>query len=226
MLSVIKNALNYVRRMFRYRLLRSKGVLIAASALVDRSTEFGGHNKVYGHVYLSNSALGRLSYVGPHSVIANSDIGAFCSIGPEVRIGPGFHPTTWLSTHPAFYSTAMQTSYSFVTDMKYTESKRTLVGNDVWIGARAILMDGVQIGDGAVIAAGAVVTKDVPPYAIVGGVPARLLRMRFEASVISELLDWKWWTLPFHDLQKLAGHFSVDNQLSVAHLKKEIGRDK
>lgn len=209
-----------------YRSLRAKSVWIDPTATVGQSNEFCGYNKVYGEAYLINCRVGRLSYIGPNSVIAYCDMGAFCSIGAEVRIGLGVHPTNWISTHPAFYSDAKQCGCSFVVEAKYEENRRISIGNDVWIGARAMVMDGVSVGHGAVIAAGAVVTRDVPPYAIVGGVPARLLRMRFDAQVIAELMEWEWWDLPFHDLQKLATFFSNDNQWSVMQLKKHTGFEK
>jgi len=107
---------------------------------------------------------------------------------------------------------------TFCTDSIFEELKRTQIGNDVWIGARAIVLDGISIGDGAVIAAGAVVTKDVPPYAIVGGVPAKLIRYRFEDDVIQELLKWKWWDLSLDDLQKNAPQFISQERWAVGDI--------
>lgn len=223
MLTSLKTLLSKLKRRIRYRSLRANDVWIDSTALVDRITKFGGYNKIYGQSQIFASNLGKFSYVGPQSVLANCDVGPFCSIGPEVRIGPGLHPTSWISTHPAFYSPKMQAGISFVVEAKCTESLRTEIGADVWIGARAIVMDGITIGQGAVIAAGAVVTRNVPPYCIAGGVPARIIRQRFDTATISELLHWDWWSLPLEDLKELASLFSVNRDWSVTELKKRVG---
>lgn len=157
--------------------------------------------------------LGDFSYVSPgcYAVNRQSCIGKYCSIGTNVQIGVSQHPTNWLSTSPVFYFKHL---LDFPSDgvEGYAENnliKPVIIGNDVWIGFNAIIMDGVKIGDGAIIGAQAVVTKDVPPYAIVGGVPARVIRYRFDQETIKALLELKWWdkdpkflaNLPFTDIQ-------------------------
>ncbi|HEU4708702.1 MAG TPA: CatB-related O-acetyltransferase, partial [Methylophilaceae bacterium] len=138
---------------------------------------FSAHNRIYRRANLRSTSLGRMTYVAEASRIGFADIGAFCSIGPNVLLGGlGCHPVDRLSTHPAFYSSRLQAGDTFSENDLFEELPRVTVGNDVWIGAGSIVLDGVRIGDGAIIAAGAVVNKDVPPYAIVGGVPARLIR--------------------------------------------------
>lgn len=125
-------------------------------------------------------------------VAALASIGRFCSIARGVRIGEAEHALDRVSTHP------------FTHDAKYTGDRAAMrplertrppprIGHDVWLGLRAIVLNGVTIGDGAVIAAGAVVTKDVPPYAIVGGVPARLIRYRFPEPLIAALQQSRWY---------------------------------
>ena len=218
----MKSALRKIRRTIRYNSLRAQGVWIDPTALVDRETVFCGYNKVYRNAYLSNCKLGRLSYIGINSHIANCSIGGFCSIGPSVRIGLGFHPTNWISTHPAFYSRAMQTSYSFANEERFEESRRTSIGHDVWIGASAIILDGVTVGHGAVIAAGAVVTKDVPPYAIVGGVPGKVLRMQFDNKKIDQLLLWQWWNLTLNQLAVISERFSDNRDWIVEGLQTYV----
>lgn len=135
------------------------------------------------------------SYISRNSYINNTDIGKFCSIGPNFCCGLGIHPTNGISTSPMFYSTAMQNGFSLTTEDKIIESKKIIIGNDVFIGANVTVLDGVTIGNGAVIGAGAVVTKDIPPYAIAVGVPARIVKYRFENDQIEQLQKIGWWNL-------------------------------
>jgi len=187
-------------------------------AYIDPTTELAGNNFFGKGTHIHGSKFGRHSYVA-NARIVNTTIGAFCSIGPGVNIGGlGAHPTKWLSTHPAFYSTFMQSGKTFATTNLFEELKSNTVGNDVWIGARALIVDGVSIGDGAIVAAGAVVTKDVPPYTIVGGVPAQVIRLRFESAVINFLLKWQWWNLPDEVLAQVAPRFCDSSNLTLKQL--------
>ena len=173
---------------------------------------FSSHNRIYRRAFLRDTSLGRMSYVAEVSRIGFADIGAFSSIGPNVLLGGlGHHPVDRLSTHPAFYSARLQAGDTFSESDTIDELPRVRVGNDVWIGAGSIILDGVSIGDGAIIAAGAVVNKDVPPYAIVGGVPARIIRYRFDEDTIEALLEWRWWEMDNNQLQALAPSFMNQN---------------
>jgi len=116
----------------------------------------------------------------------------------------------------------MQTSYSFANEERFEESRRTSIGHDVWIGASAIILDGVTVGHGAVIAAGAVVTKDVPPYAIVGGVPGKVLRMQFDNKKIDQLLLWQWWNLTLNQLAVISERFSDNRDWIVEGLQTYV----
>ena len=172
-----------------------------------RRTKFAGANVLRGGTVITDCTVGRATYFGG-GFIANSDIGAFVSVGPDVRIGGlGGHPTGWISSHPAFYSTHRQSGLSYVKKDYFAEHQRTSIGNDVWIGAGTIVLDGVAIGDGVVVAAGSVVTRDVTPYTIVGGVPAKLIRKRFDDDTIERLRAVEWWNWPDEQLRRSADLF-------------------
>lgn len=135
--------------------------------------------------------LGDYSYIsGPGSYVEEAQIGKYCSIARQTIIGVSGHNYKWVTTSPVITST----HYGFI-DKDCTEPQRDrpVIGNDVWIGINAIIMRGVTIGDGAVIAASAVVTKDVAPYSIVGGNPAKHIKYRFSEEIIKKLLEIKWW---------------------------------
>lgn len=185
---------------------------------IDPTTELAGNNTFGKGTHIHGSKIGRHSYVASARIV-NTTIGTFCSIGPGVKIGGlGIHPTDCLSTHPAFYSTLMQSGKTFATTNLFEELKSNTVGNDVWIGARVLVLDGISIGDGAIVAAGAVVTKNVPPYSIVGGVPARLIRSRFGSAEIEFLLKWQWWNLPDGVLTQLSLRFCDASNLTLEKL--------
>lgn len=136
---------------------------------------------------------------GPELRIRDIEIGRYCSIAMGCAIGLTPHPTDWLSTSPTVYEPehnewARHFQYPLPAHSdSVTKSPITIVGHDVWLGQNAMVLRGITIGTGAIVAAGAVVTKDVPPYAIVGGVPARIIRMRFDENTIKRLLSSQWW---------------------------------
>ncbi|WP_221091962.1 CatB-related O-acetyltransferase, partial [Providencia rettgeri] len=160
---------------------------------------------------LFNVKINRHSYLAG-TLSQHAKIGMFCSIGPNTIIGGlGSHPTNQISTHPAFYSTNNQTGKSFVNETYFIEHSETSIGNDVWIGANALILDGIKIGNGAIIAAGAVVTKSVPDYAIVGGVPAKIIKFRYSEHEINNLNKLQWWLLSDVELEALAPIFRKNN---------------
>lgn len=182
-----------LRRLYFEFSFRKLKLSVGSNVRIAR-VKFGWRNTLYSNVVLSDVCLGDYSYVANSSCLANAVVGRFCSIGPEVMIGLSKHPARdFVSSHPIFFSVLRQAQISFVDKNHFEEYSPIAIGNDVWIGARAIVLDGVTIGDGAIVAAGAVVTKDVPPYAIVGGVPARIIRYRFDERQIEFLMAFKWW---------------------------------
>ena len=165
---------------------------LAVSSRIEYS-EVSPKAKINGHCKVFHSIIGDYTYVGDHQRLVYANVGKFCSIAGGGAIGMGTHTLNNLSTSPIFTAQRNGTGYQWTDKQPDNEFREVNVGNDVWIGERALIMGGVTIGDGAVVAAGAVVTKDVPPYAIVGGVPAKIIRYRFSEDVISKLLDLKWW---------------------------------
>lgn len=157
--------------------------------------------------------VGKCSYCNPDIFIVNpkTKIGSFCSFGPRVVLGHGKHPMNYLSTSPYFYFERLgYKKPEQIAHEEYWDIEPIEIGNDVWIGDGVFVKNGVKIGDGAIIGARAVVTKDVPPYAIVVGSPAKILRYRFDEETIKTLLELKWWELddeiikqiPYDDINK------------------------
>ena len=141
----------------------------------------------------SHIKVGNYTFIGANTNIGDNciGIGSYCSIGQNCLIGPNIHPSSRMSTSAVFYSKSWGVvDYS---EKKELNSRPVKIENDVWIGAYAIIMPGVSIGNGAIIGANSVVTKNVPAYAVVVGVPAKILKYRFDDSVISKLLSDKWW---------------------------------
>lgn len=163
---------------------------------------FEGNNLIASNTVVRNTQFGYGSYVGKNSELNGVKIGRYTCIGPKVINVTGKHPTRdFVSTHPAFFSSQKQVGFTYVSKTKFDEfmfadsehEVRVEIGNDVWIGAGVTLIDGVKIGNGVIVAAGAIVTKDVEPYTIVGGIPAKKIRDRFEKEDVKFLLEYKWW---------------------------------
>lgn len=166
---------------------------------------------VYQSSSLHEVEVGRFSYVGRNSILAQTTIGRFCSLGPELLCGPGEHPTDYVSSSPLFFSTRKQCGVSFSDKNYFEEKKAVTIGHDVWISARVLIRDGMNIGHGAIIGAGAIVLADVPSYGIVGGVPAKLIRFRFSEDIIEKLLEIKWWEWNNKMLQKAQALFAQED---------------
>ena len=168
--------------------------------------------KVDSECTLSKVKMGRYSYVASGTRITDANIGSFCSIGARCGIGGGVHPTDTVSTSPVFLKGKNFLRKNFA-EIPYSPSVTVEIGNDVWIGEGACLMAGVKIGDGTIIGAHAVVTKDVEPYSVVAGVPAREIRKRFPDDVVEKLLELKWWEWPDEKLQEAGQCFDSPEKL-------------
>lgn len=207
----------FIKKIARYLLNKykfSRLVIFDFSATISPSSTFEGFNKVSRNAYFMGD-IGLCSYIGGNSHIAGK-VGRFTSIAPFVRINPGLHPFEfpYVSTSPVFVSLGKQCGITLTETQRFEEFKYTTeekkyfveIGNDCWIGDGAFIVSGVTIGDGAVVLAHAVVTKDVPPYAIVGGVPAKVLRYRYDEQTIDFLLGIKWWD---KDINWLKAHADI-----------------
>jgi acetyltransferase-like isoleucine patch superfamily enzyme len=158
---------------------------ISISSVIGKKTMIRNNTEVY------KISLGDYSYIsGPRSYIEEAIVGKYCSIARQVVIGVSDHNMNWVTTSPIVTSI----EYGFVNkNVNEPQKPPPIIGNDVWIGMNCIIMRGVTIGDGAILAAGSIVTKNVEPYSVVGGIPAKLIKYRFTKEQISKLLQIQWW---------------------------------
>jgi virginiamycin A acetyltransferase len=188
---------------FKKYLFRKKGLYTSFPQAV--SSDISIEPPVFtGNVIISrNCHIGKHTYICSGTLWENVSIGRYCSIADNALIGPPDHPTHFLTTKDSFY---FEKDYY----KEWLKDKNTILGNDIWLGANILIRKGVKIGDGAVVAAGAVVTENVPPYAIVGGIPAKIIKYRFDQNTINFLLQIKWWNfdeatirgLPFNNVNE------------------------
>lgn len=158
------------------------------------SSEIEGNVAINRRNFINNSNIASYTYTGINNNIGYTNIGKFCSLGKSLNIGGNDHNYKRVSTMPL--SRYAQLSKSIIDVESNIEPKRCIIGNDVWIGDGACVLSKAKISDGVIIGAGAVVTKDIPPYAIAVGVPAKVIGFRFEKGIIEELLKIKWWDWP------------------------------
>lgn len=199
MVKLVKKYIKYIINIYKSFLLKKNNILVHPSCSINKS-KFNAFIKIYENTKINNSFIDSYSYIHKNCILNNVNIGKFCSIAPNIEIIYGSHPLNFISTHPAFYSTRKQSGISFTNEQIYNEfnyikgtNKSCIIGNDVWIGYGAKIIEGIKINDGAVVLAGAIVTKDVEAYSIVGGIPAKHIKYRFSEDEIEQLLEFKWW---------------------------------
>lgn len=203
-------------QLFRFR-NRNKHCIVSNNVLLNNETDLEGYNKIGAYSQIEGTLIGLGSYIGWKCILHNGEIGRFCSIAPHVECIYGQHPLyPMVSTHPSFFSLGKQAGFTFVSEQQFSEQKYIKssnghhsfkIGNDVWIGYGARIMEGIIIGDGAVIAAGAIVTKDVPPFQIWGGIPAKKIKDRFSEEQKKALTKIKWWNYDLSYLNEISPLF-------------------
>ena len=200
---------------------QNRGVVLGSHVQLNQVT-LEDYVGIAHHAQVSESSLGRGTSIGRYSKVRQAQIGRYCSVAWDVTIGAPAHPLNRISTHAFAY----RKQFGLVQQDLPFPQKVTTIGNDVWIGCSAILISGVTVGDGAVIGAGAVVTKDVPPYAVVAGVPARKLRDRFPPALQQVLLESAWWNWSPEKLRRLLPIFQQEiDHLSPQELAARLGMD-
>lgn len=175
---------------------------VSKSALIHSNCVISKKARVYMKSRLNGVKMDDYSYIGKNSILHNTNIGKFTSISDCCVIGLPGHPTNHLSTSPIFTAPFNALRETWVKENVYKAGINVEIGNDVWIGYGVMIPNNIKVGDGAIVAAGAVVTKDVPPYAIVGGVPAKVIKYRFSESKINKLLKMQWWDKPYEEIKK------------------------
>lgn len=197
----------YLKRKKKAKELRRLVIYNWKNTFPSDDSTFEGANRLYNYVNFRGH-MGYGTFIGEKSNICGT-IGRFTSIAPYVDWNPGVHPyePPYATTCPMFYSVRKLHGLTFAHKQCFDEFKGGVtIGNDCWIGQHVFLVGGVTIGDGAVVLAGAVVTKDVPPYAIVGGVPAKIIRYRYDEATIKWLLNIQWWN---NDISWLEQHWEL-----------------
>lgn len=200
-----------------------KGVSLLS--LYDKTTHFSKNIYLALGTSLEGTIVGDYTRIRQFSTIHKTKIGRFTSISRNVRIGLAEHPINLISTNSVFYGHKPHEIRSdWVKPIKFEERKEIEIGNDVWIGEFVTIKGGVNIGDGAIIAARALVTKDVPPYAIVAGIPAKIVKFRFDQEKINILLKIKWWDYEESEIEKRLEAFTVFD-ISKEDLSKYFRRE-
>lgn len=206
--------IGYIRGWFRNIFNKNISIL----SLVYDNCDISPKAVVYRHARLSESKVGDYSYIGKQTIMHGTTVGKFCSISDGCIIGLPGHSIKTISSSPIFSNVHNGTKASWVTKDLPSEPINVKLGNDVWVGYRAMILSNVVIGDGAVIAAGAVVVKDVPPYAIVGGVPAKIIKYRFSPDVIDKLQSLQFWDKTDEEIRKNIALFQKED-LTISDLE-------
>lgn len=208
------------------RLLRLRAggnrVALFSGIEVDSATVLEAPVRVRSRASLSDSRLGRYTYVGTGSILVAADVGGFCSVAQGVTVGATGHPTDHATTHTFPWIPA---DGGFVAEHSLP-IPRTSVGHDVWLGCNAVVLSGVTIGTGAIVAAGSVVTRDLPPFALAAGAPAQVRRHRFDAETAARLAEVAWWDWPAELLREHLDLFRAPLDATLLGRLEEVMRSR
>ncbi|KAB8152154.1 antibiotic acetyltransferase [Kordia sp. TARA_039_SRF] len=196
--------ISYFISLFSLKKLTHKAVSFLA--YWDKTSSFTKTSEIRRFAKLKSSTVGRYSRINPNCKLANTNVGNFTAIGRDTTIGLGKHPMNYVSTQNIFYKKNNMNN-RWVKPINMEPTPPISIGSDVWIGVEAMILDGLTVGDGAVIGARAVVTKNVPPYAIAVGAPAKIIKYRFEQEVIDRLLEIQWWNFTDEEIDKYVEFF-------------------
>lgn len=194
-----------VHNKFEYLFAKAVKILLMRPAI--KNSNIDKTSRVCAASHVVHTVVGKHSYIGSNCTVVNCNIGSFCSIADNNIIGGASHPTNWVSSSPVFHEghNIMNKNYS---SHKFRVTEKTIIGNDVWIGNNCIIRSGIIIGDGAVVGMGSVVTKNVAPYMVVAGNPARVIRQRLNDDIVESLLKIKWWDLQEHEIKYLSEYIT------------------
>ncbi len=228
----MKNILKLVINFFKRINLSKKNIIIENNISMN-AAKFSTYNRICKNSSVNNSVFGVFTYIGWNCILNNVEIGAYSSIGPYTEVIYGTHPIDMVSMHPIFYSTRKQCGTTFVKENKFDEfnfvsgtTKSAVIGSDVWIGYGVKIIEGVSIGNGAVVLAGAVVTKDIEAYSIVGGVPAKHIKYRFDDEMRQLLLSFCWWEKDIQWIENHANVFLDVNSFKALILETNIKKEQ
>lgn len=200
-------------------------VVIGEDSFIEDS-QLGSYVQLNRRNIVVASTIGDYTYTGANTIIKKTDIGKFCSISWNVSITGNKHDYNLISPHPF---THLRT-FNFIDENSPLDSERVYIQNDVWLGMNSCVLPGIKIYSGSIIGAGSVVTKDVPPYAIVAGNPAKLIKYRFSDEIISDFLEVEWWNWPYEIIKKNMYLFkkTVDTDIAkeLLNISKELRRKK
>lgn len=201
-----KSAVDYIRIIKNKKRFPNSNI---NTGHIGENVEIGEKVSLSKGVFIGDGVkIGKRTYIHDNTMIVSGEIGKYCSIAFNCQIGMWEHPIDYISTSP--YTYASSNLFGFDAIWKHKEGP--VIGNDVWIGSNSIILRGVVVGDGAIIGAGSIVTKDIPPYAVVVGAPAKIIKYRFDEEKIETLKKFKWWDFSEEELKKYKHVFMLGNK--------------
>ena len=222
-MSVIRKIKIIASRYLERRRLKEKNIMIAPYVTFS-NVDMEQYVNIAHHAELSDSKIGKRTSIGRYTKVRNAEIGRYCSISWDVTIGAVSHPMKSLSSHASFF----RKKFGLCSTDEYLTHKKVIIGNDVWIGCNVVIMPGVHIGDGAVLGGGGIITKDVKPYEVVVGNPAKHLKYRFSDEIIDFMLRLKWWDWDDKDIKNnielFSPHIEIETHPEILKKLESISR--